>query len=493
MDQSRHRKPWRALLALIALLALTAAACAEGDDNGDADDEEAAAATETDDGNDDDGDAAADGDASGTLRIALFTDEDSISDPRVESFNEVYPDVEVEFLPISAVDWEDYFTKVLAEVAAGNTPDLVAVATEGTQLFAAEGLGHPLDEFVERDAEEVAEYFEDVHPALVEAMMYEGSLYQFPDDWNAANMYLNTSLLEEAGLDMPDADWTKDDFEDYARTIAEETDADFGYGWTNRLWGSWMPWIFANDGNLFTEERAPGGEWLWERFYADDPAAEGRGGGWRWEEPRANSPEVVEALEYVVELRDEGLTPAVEIGGGELLEGFFASGQMGMTPAGGFWAGGLAGAGMEPDEFDVQLWPEWESQRHQFGTAGFVMTDDSENKELAWAWIKHTIQREVMELRPEHEANVTTPVRRSMVNDERYADTGPANWETFYATLDDHPDTAPIPAPPVANPMTEAFVRWTQLAVSGEESPQAAMDGLQAELEEIIESYGEQY
>jgi ABC-type glycerol-3-phosphate transport system substrate-binding protein len=429
----------------------------------------------------------------GTLRIAMFTDDDEVSDPRVQGFNEQYPDVAVEFLPISAVDWEDYFTKVLTEVAAGNPPDLVHVATEGTQLFAGQELGRPLDEFVQRDADELEEYFDDVHPALVEAMMYEGSLYQFPDDWNAANIYINTTLLEEAGLEMPGPDWTVEEFEEVARAIAEDSSADFGYGWTNRLWGSWMPWIFVNGGNLFTEERAPGGEWLWDRFYPDDPAAEGRGGGWRWEQPTANSPEVVEALEFVVRLRDEGITPAVEIGGGGLLEGLFASDQLGMTPAGGFWVGGLTSAGMEQGDFDVQLCPRWQSQRHQFGTAGFAMIAETENPEAAWAWIKHTIQREVMEQRPEHEALGTTPVRRSMVSEERYGEDGPDNWETFYATLDEHPDTAPIPAPPIANPMTEAFVRWTQLAVSGAETPQSAMDGLQADLEDILAAYGDQY
>ncbi|NDL60594.1 ABC transporter substrate-binding protein [Phytoactinopolyspora mesophila] len=443
-------------------------------------------------GGDDNGGATAGDGQSGTLRIAMFTANDAIDDPRVQSFNEEYPDIKIEFVPINGTDWEDYFSKILTEVAAGNPPDLINVATEGTQLFAGQGLAQPLDEFVQRDAEELEEYFADVHPALVEAMMYEGSLYQLPDDFNAANMYLNASLVEEAGLQMPAPDWDVDEFEHYAREIKGAT-GKYGYGWTNRLWGSWMPWIFVNDGNLFTEERAPGGEWLWDRFYADDPAAENRGGGWRWEQPTANSPEVVEALEFMMRLRDDDLTPAVEIGGGGLLEGLFASDELGMTPAGGFWAGGLAEAGLEPDDFDVQLFPAWQSQRHQFGTAGFAIAADTANPEAAWAWMKHTAKREVMELRPEFEGNVTTPVRRSMVTDERYASTGPSNSAIFYATLDDHPDTAPIPAPPVANPMTEAFVRWTQQAMNGEKTPQEAMDSLQLELEQIVADYGDQY
>ena len=80
---------------------------------------------------------------------------------------------------------------------------------------------------------------------------------------------------------------------------------------------------------------------------------------------------------------------------------------------------------------------------------------------------------------------LTTPARRSMNNEARYANTGPANWQVFYETLDKYPDTAPIPAPPVSNPMTTAYTKYTGLAMSGEMTAQEAMDGLQAELEEI--------
>ena len=73
-------------------------------------------------------------------------------------------------------------------------------------------------------------------------------------------MYYNTKLFEENGIEAPPAEWTKDDFLNVARAITKK-DANgqttvFGYGWTNRLWGSWMPWIFVNGGNLFNQLRS---------------------------------------------------------------------------------------------------------------------------------------------------------------------------------------------------------------------------------------------
>ena len=75
---------------------------------------------------------------------------------------------------------------------------------------------------------------------------------------------------------------------------------------------------------LQKQEEAPGGEWLWGTFYKDDPAAKGRGGGYRWQTPTANAPEVVEALDLVVNMTADGIAPTIELGGGQTLDGFFA-------------------------------------------------------------------------------------------------------------------------------------------------------------------------
>ena len=77
---------------------------------------------------------------------------------------------------------------------------------------------------------------------------------------------------------------------------------------------------------------------------------------------------------------------------------------------------------------------------------------------------------------------ITTPSRRSLSQEDAYAETGPANSKVFYDTLDKHPSTAPIPAPPWANPMTSIFTRYTGLGMSGEMDAQQTMDEMQREL-----------
>jgi multiple sugar transport system substrate-binding protein len=333
---------------------------------------------------------------------------------------------------------------------------------------------------------------------LVEAMMYEGDLYELPRDFNAANMYFNMNLLAENGIELPPADWTKDDFYEIAQATTKKNDAGeteiFGFAWTNRLWGSWMPWIFVAGGNLFTEDRAPGGEWLWDKFYADDPAAAGRGGGYRWITPVANSPEVVEALEFVVQLWREGITPAVEMGTGETLTGFYSTGKLCMIPAGGFWAGQLYNLGMAYGDFDVQLWPAWRNQKHQFGTGGKWLATMSNHPDEAWEYIKAEVSREGMAVHGFYNpVIITTPTRRSVCNEEAFAVSGPPHWQVFYDTLDKHPDTAPIPAPPWSIAETNIFTRYTGLAMTGDLEPQEALDQMQDELVDLVERQPEYY
>lgn len=426
------------------------------------------------------------------LRIQADPDKET---PVMELFQEtVNPNVEAEYISVTGIDHEEVAAKMLAMLAAGEEMDLGYAATEATQLYAGQGLSLALDDYVMAAEAELQDYFSDVHPSLVEAMMYEGSLYQIPRDFNAANMYYNTAVFEEAGYGHPDPGWTKEDFYEIAKTIASsQGDGQlYGYAWTNRLWGSWMPWIFVNGSNLLTEERAPGGEWMWDTFYAGDPSVEGRGGGWRWLAPKANDPANVEALEFMVQLFEEGITPALEMGTGETLQGFFTSGALGMTPAGGFWAGGLANAGMEKGAFDVQLFPKWENQRHQFGTGALFIFEESNHLDEAWEYYKFSASKEAMLVNGFYDpVTLTTPARRSMCNAERFAETGPEHWEVFYDTLDDHPDTAPIPAPPISNPMTTLFTSYTARAMSLDMTPQEALDGMQAELEGLYEREGQ--
>ena len=66
----------------------------------------------------------------------------------------------------NGTDWNDFFAKILTQIAAGAPPDIVGVATEGVQLMAGKDLAIPLDDYVKRDIAELKEMFADVDPIL---------------------------------------------------------------------------------------------------------------------------------------------------------------------------------------------------------------------------------------------------------------------------------------------------------------------------------------
>ena len=421
-----------------------------------------------------------------SLSIAILgTNQDAAArQSLVDAFTARHPDISVRLQAIQGTDWADFFAKILTMVAAGTPPDVCVVATEGAQLF-AERLAEPLDEFIKRDAAQVQDYFDDVHPSLIEAFMYKGSFYQMPIDFNAANMYFNTEAMRRAGVLYPAADWTHQDFLTMARQMRQAAGSGFvPFYWTNRLWGGIVPWLYINDTSFLTETKSPGGEWLWDRFYPDHKGA--YSGGFLWEGSNASDPKVAESFEFVRALVEEGLGTSPAQGGGNELVGQFSGGSIGMTPAGGFWVQGLSEAGLTPQDYDVAYFPKWRTQRHQFGAAGYAILKTSERKDEAWEWVKFCTSREGMQLA--FPSPNTTPTRRSMCNEALYSQKGPAHWKVFYDTLDQLP-CAPIPAPPQQAAVETALIKNVLGAVTGSaaELP-AALERLDEDLTRALEA-----
>jgi len=421
-----------------------------------------------------------------SLSIAILgTNQDAAArQSLVDAFTARHPDISVRLQAVQGTDWADFFAKILTMVAAGTPPDVCVVATEGAQLF-AERLAEPLDEFIKRDAAQVQDYFDDVHPSLIEAFMYKGSFYQMPIDFNAANMYFNTEAMRRAGVPYPAADWTHQDFLTMARQMRQAAGSGFvPFYWTNRLWGGIVPWLYINDTSFLTETKSPGGEWLWDRFYPDHKGA--YSGGFLWEGSNASDPRVAESFEFVRALVEEGLGTSPAQGGGNELVGQFSGGSIGMTPAGGFWVQGLSEAGLTPQDYDVAYFPKWRTQRHQFGAAGYAILRTSERKDEAWEWVKFCTSREGMQLA--FPSPNTTPTRRSMCNEALYSQKGPAHWKVFYDTLDQLP-CAPIPAPPQQAAVETALIKNVLGAVTGSaaELP-AALERLDEDLTRALEA-----
>ncbi|WP_231637090.1 ABC transporter substrate-binding protein [Microbacterium sp. No. 7] len=415
------------------------------------------------------------------LTVALFgTAQDAAARQElVAGFQRLHPGIPVRIVAIQGQDWSSYFAKILTMVAAGTPPDVVTVATEGTQLFASR-MAYPIDEYVQRDAAEMQDYFDDVHPSLVEAFLYKGNLFQLPDNFNAANVYYNTSALERAGLERPSDNWTLDDFFDVARKMKSSASGNFlPYFWNNRLWGGVVPWLYVNDTSFLTEEKASGGDWLWKQFYPNETP---RGGGYLWENADALNDRTIESFSALQQMVGEGLAANPAQGGGNELVALFARGSVGMTPAGGFWVQGLKDAGFANEDYDVTFFPKMRSQRHQFGAGGYAIMQTSQRKDEAWEWLKYCVSVEGMSIA--HQKPDSSLPRRTL-NDQLYgAGVGPKNWQVFYDTLDKFPTTGPMPAPPQQAAVESALIKNVVSTITnGPDGVRRGLETMQRDLE----------
>ncbi len=426
------------------------------------------------------------------LRVAQFGSAENgmLTQRLLNDFKKVQPDVTVEVQAIPAPDWDGFAAKLLTQIAGGDIPDVYIVATEALQLFAGRKLISPITDLVMRDKAQLQEFFSDVHPALIEAMMYDGQLYSMPDNFNAANIFYSKGAFQKKGVPEPNDNWTKDDFLAAAPkliTRAGNRTTEYAYFWTNRMWGGALPWMFTNGSNVLTEEKFAGGESLWSTFYPNDPAAKGRQGGIKWARAQANSPANVEAVQLLADMTQKlnaAPSPTEADSSSSQIITTFANKQLAMYVGGGFLVRSLEQAGVKPDDYGVTFMPKWKGQRHQFGTAGYVISDRSPNKEAAWELLKWRISKDVMAANFKDAASVRS--RRSQAQALFEGTYNFKGYKTFYDTLDKFPDTAPIPQPPQANAVTQIFTKYVGLAVLGEQPVQMAMDNMQRELTEAL-------
>lgn len=255
----RHR-PGSALLASAAALSLLTAACG-GDDS------EAS------------GDAGGDGTVSGeiTLLTPIYEGTDGeklLEEELLPQFYEQYPDVSV------SVDYTTYGTlneKLTTAVASGLVPDVMMMGVGWVEGFADKGVLRDLSEFG-ITAESLQESYTE---QIVRAGMWEDSVYAVPIMLDTRFAVARKDILAEAGFDEPPSSW--DELREYAIALTERepdgtlTRAGFDM-LSHDLRQMYEVFLFSSGASLFNDDVT---------------------------EPAFNSPEGVEALQFMTDLINE--------------------------------------------------------------------------------------------------------------------------------------------------------------------------------------------
>ncbi len=204
--------------------------------------------------------------------------EQQIYRDSIVRFNEVCPDVTVDYQPIPA----DFQTKLKASMAGGTAPDVFYVDDQLMTAFGPTGQILALDDLmaaggVSRD---------DFISALLTIFTLDGSTYALPKDWGTLGLVYLPDAFTAAGIPEPTADWGWDDLKTAAETISANTDyAGFCQG---ADWARFAPWVFGNGGSYTSADFATA---------------------------TLDSAAVNEAAEFIMEMKDSGaLVEAADIG-----------------------------------------------------------------------------------------------------------------------------------------------------------------------------------
>lgn len=108
----------------------------------------------------------------------------------------------IEGVQVPANDWNDYYTKMTTQIAAGTGPDIGLIAESYMPQAIDKGIALDITEYMDRI--NMDEYFD---ATFYNAAYQDGKFYGLPGSIYFMLMYYNKNLFEEKGVEMPSLDW----------------------------------------------------------------------------------------------------------------------------------------------------------------------------------------------------------------------------------------------------------------------------------------------
>lgn len=370
------------------------------------------------------------------LRVGLRGDPQVWVEDLIPKFHEQHPDIIIDF--VDGIDWN--LDKIILAEIAGQPYDVIYSVIETAWAIAEQGLIMPLDSFLENDPW-ANDYLYDVHPTLLDMWRKDGHQYYLPFEWNNVIMYYNPRLFDEAGLVLPDQNWTWDDFLTNANALTvynpDGTTAVDGYAcMMSNPWG-FGPWIYSAGGQILSDD---------------------------WTESALNDPRVVEAFDFVRSLVFEHQSAKVEC------DPIPETGNVGMWPGGRNTLYWYVHVNTYFTDYDIQFWPQNQRQATTLGGGGYSISASSPNKDAAWTFIKWLNSPEVVEYWALLGAS---PSRTSVAMSDVVLSMPPDNHVLYFEALN---HSIPVPTPVNYPEIDDIFNEAVHRVWSGEMAPEAAIE-----------------
>lgn len=193
-----------------------------------------------------------------TLRIGIFygsnwevpgTAHYEILEAAMKKFESKYPNVNVVYE--KGIESQNYSEWLSEQIMKGTEPDVYLVLDEDFDTLSSLGVLKKLDMLETKDRDFDSSVF---YQTVYKAGQCADGQYALPMECNPTLMFVNKTLLEKEGIDVPDDDWTWDDFKKICEEVVKDSDGDgqidqFGcYDYT------WLQAVYANGITPFNEK-----------------------------------------------------------------------------------------------------------------------------------------------------------------------------------------------------------------------------------------------
>jgi multiple sugar transport system substrate-binding protein len=388
---------------------------------------------------------------SGKLSIAYLgtADQQKVWNKLFALFQKKYPDVQLTAQGNPSNNWATYFNTISTQIAGGKVPDVVQVATEGQRLFASRGLVVPIDPYLARDKDELAELFADVNPRLQQMASKsspDNNTYYLPGDFNPMCIWYNAEMFQRAGVAEPSDSWNWDDFLSTAKKLTKS--GVYGMATGNGYFTGIMPWLLTNGANVLSSDLKTS---------------------------TITTPAAIEALTFMRELVSQNVSPAP----GGTFDPFQATAQGKLAMfGGGCWPIINMRLLNMVSKMKIARWPQKTQSGSPIGFNAYAIMKDSPNKEAAWAFAKFMTSKDAGEYFVQLGATVV-PMRRSIATSDLFLANSPQGMEKLYAALD---YGTLLPAPNKENVIELAINNVTSQILTGNVTPQQGASQLDQQI-----------
>lgn len=172
-------------------------------------------------------------------------------DRAIKRFEDKHPGVQVHYT--SGIEKKDYSEWCAKRILEGKMPDVFMVLDTDFNQYSSLGILQELNTFMKSDPEFQSDNI--FTTAMEIGKGSEDIQYALPYEVVPTMLFVNKTLLRQEGIEMPNKDWTWDDFMEICQNVTKDTDGDgridqFGtYNYT------WQDAMYTSGGSAFDNER----------------------------------------------------------------------------------------------------------------------------------------------------------------------------------------------------------------------------------------------